>query len=51
MTGVMTQSLEVTSLTPGTAGDWVWLLRSRPDQVAKPTCGEARHLVLYPDAC
>jgi len=40
-----------TSLTPGTIGEWVWLLRSRPDQVATPTCGEARLALLYLDDC
>jgi len=42
---------EETSLTPGTTGEWVWLLRSRPDQVAMPICGEARLLILYIDDC
>ena len=36
-----------TSLTLGTGSNWVWLLRSRPDQVTKPPCEEARPLTFY----
>ncbi|MEY4624677.1 MAG: hypothetical protein RL061_202 [Pseudomonadota bacterium] len=36
-----------TSPTLGTGSTWVWLLRSRPDQVTKPPCEEARPLTFY----
>lgn len=36
-----------TSLTLGTGSSWLWLLRSRPDQVTKPPCEEARPLTFY----
>jgi len=36
-----------TSPTPGTGSTWLWLLRSRPDQITKPPCEEARPMTFY----